>query len=189
MLRKPASPLALTVVLLVTIVSAVWMGAAARVHPGGRIPASLQAGAPGTPAHPAKSAADHPPAAAQAPGRFLYTAPAAQPIAVVVRHFWPSTQYMTRAELEAAFRQANNLGKATTLKSGQQVVIPGYEEHIVERSIPVAPEFEVRAVYLTGTMAGSQNGLNIVRRWRQMGGKSYLRVIAVWRNSEGWGRS
>src|SRR5258707_15631449 len=120
--RNPASLLALTVVLLVTIIFAVWMGAAAMVRPGGGILASPQAAAPASPANPTKPAGGNAPTSAQTPGQFLYTAPAAQPIAAIVRRFWPSTQYMTRAELEAAFRQANNLGKATTLKSGQQLV-------------------------------------------------------------------
>jgi hypothetical protein len=173
MLRKPASALALTVALLVTLVSVLWLGAAALMRPGIRLLSSPQAAVPTASADaPAKAPAGPPSAGASS--QFLYTAPAAQPVATVVRRFWPSTSYMTRAELEAAFRQANNLGKATSLKSGQQVVIPGYEEHIVERPISVPPDFEVRAVYLTGTMAGSQTGLNIVRRWRQMGGNSIV---------------
>src|SRR5579859_6556875 len=97
--RKPASFLVLTAFVLIAIVSAIWMGAAAMVRPAAGISASPQATTPVSPANPAKPAAGNPVIAAQTPGQFLYTAPAAQPIATVVRRFWPSTQYMTRAEL------------------------------------------------------------------------------------------
>jgi hypothetical protein len=38
----------------------------------------------------------------------------------------------------------------------------------------VARDFEVRAVYLTGVMAGSDHGLRIIRRWRELGGNSVV---------------
>ena len=34
---------------------------------------------------------------------------------------------------------------------------------IAEKSMPMARDFEVRAVYLTGVMAGSDQGLRIIR--------------------------
>ena len=109
------------------------------------------------------------------PNGFVYTAPAAQPLAIVVRKFWPQTQFMTKAELETALRQANTLSKSGYLKPGQQLVIPGYEPApIVEKSIAVPADFEVRAVYLTGTMAGSVSGLRIVQHWRQLGGNAIV---------------
>ena len=46
---------------------------------------------------------------------------------------------------------------------------------IVEKSVPRgASDFEVRAVYLTGLMAGSDHGLKIIRRWREVGGNAVV---------------
>src|SRR4029077_781266 len=45
---------------------------------------------------------------------------------------------------------------------------------IVEKSVPVASDFEVRAVYLTGVMADSDRGLRIIRRWRELGGNAVV---------------
>ena len=115
------------------------------------------------------------PGLASTPSGFVYTVPSAQPLAIVVRKFWPQTQFMTKAEMETALRQANTLGKTGYLKAGQQLVIPGYEaETPVVKPVQVAPDFEVRAVYLTGTMAGSVSGLRIVQHWRQLGGNSIV---------------
>jgi hypothetical protein len=45
---------------------------------------------------------------------------------------------------------------------------------IVEKSIPVERDFEVRAVYLTGLMAASDHGIRIIRRWREVGGNAVV---------------
>ena len=59
--------------------------------------------------------------------------------------------------------------------AGQPVIIPGIlDTPIVEKAIPVARDFEVRAVYLTGVMAGSDRGLRIIRRWRELGGNAVV---------------
>jgi hypothetical protein len=83
---------------------------------------------------------------------------------------------MTRAEFENAIRQSNNLAPKTNyLKAKQQVVVPGVlTEAIIEKPVSVPTDFEVRAVYLTGAMAGSQKGLDIVRKWRQLGGNAVV---------------
>src|SRR5262249_35077134 len=82
-----------------------------------------------------------------------YTPEKAEPVSAVVRRFLPQTSYMTRSELETALREQNQLGKAVYLKKGQTIVVPGVEmQPIVENRVPVPPEFEVRAIYLTGAM-------------------------------------
>jgi hypothetical protein len=82
---------------------------------------------------------------------------------------------MTVAELETAFREANQKPVGVTLKPEEQVVIPGYLfEPIVEKPVPLAKDAEVRAIYLTGTMAGSARGINMIRRWREVGGNSVV---------------
>jgi hypothetical protein len=54
-------------------------------------------------------------------------------------------------------------------------VIPGIlEAPIAERPIPVTRDFEVRAIYLTGIMAGSDHGLRIIRHWREVGGNAVV---------------
>ena len=42
---------------------------------------------------------------------------------------------------------------------------------IVEKSVPVQRDFEVRAIYLTGLMAASDHGIRIIRHWREVGRK------------------
>src|SRR5579884_2888704 len=106
---------------------------------------------------------------------YAYVAEHAEPVSAIVRRWWPATTYMTRAEMEKSLREANNLAKATYVKAGQSLLIPGVEpQPVVEKSIPAPPEFEVRAVYTTGSMAGSEKGLEIVRHWRQVGGNAVV---------------
>ena len=38
----------------------------------------------------------------------------------------------------------------------------------------MAQDFEVRAIYLTGLMAGSDHGLRIIRHWREVGGNAVV---------------
>ena len=61
------------------------------------------------------------------------------------------------------------------LKANENIVIPGIlAAPIVEKTIPVPKDFEVRAVYLTGIMAGSDHGLRIIRHWREVGGNAVV---------------
>ncbi len=93
----------------------------------------------------------------------------------VARHYLPQTSYLTSSEAAEAIRQANGGLQGTFLKSGQTVVIPGIlDAPIVEKSLSTPKDFEVRAVYLTGLMAGSDRGLKIIRRWRELGGNSVV---------------
>ena len=55
------------------------------------------------------------------------------------------------------------------------MIIPGLlPAPIVEKSIPVARDFEVRAIYLTGIMAASDHGIRIIRHWREVGGNAVV---------------
>ena len=90
----------------------------------------------------------------------------------VARAWISRTSYMTVPELEAAIRQAN--GNASP-KPGDVLTIPGFEvEPIVEHPVPRARDFEVRAIYLTGAMAGSDNGIRLIRHWRDVGGNAIV---------------
>ncbi len=109
------------------------------------------------------------------PGSVLYIAKRGDAINTVSHHFIAQTSYLTSSELTEAIRQANGGLQGSFLKAGQQVIIPGIlDAPIVEKSIPVAKDFEVRAIYLTGLMAGSDHGLRIVRRWREVGGNAVV---------------
>jgi hypothetical protein len=109
------------------------------------------------------------------PGSALYTAQRGDSITSVAHKYVPQTSFLTSTELAEAIRKANGDWKGTFLKSGQQVIIPGVlEAPVVEKSIPVAKDFEVRAIYLTGLMAGSDHGMRIVRHWREVGGNAVV---------------
>ena len=110
-----------------------------------------------------------------APGTALYTAKRGDSVVSVARGHLSQTSFLTSSELAEAMRAANLDIKGTFLKNGQTVVIPGIlPAPIVEKSVPVNKDFEVRAIYLTGLMAGSDHGLRIVRRWRELGGNAVV---------------
>jgi hypothetical protein len=108
-------------------------------------------------------------------GRLVYTAMRGDTVASVAHHFVGKSAYLTSSELTDAIYEANADHRNRALKPGDQIVIPGIlDTQITERSIPVPRDFEVRAVYLTGLMAGSDHGLRIIRRWREVGGNSVV---------------
>jgi hypothetical protein len=111
-----------------------------------------------------------------APGTEIYTAKRGEAISTVAHHYLAKTAYLTSAELSAAIRGVNHLPESTSiLKANEQITIPGIlAAPIVEHTVPVAKDFEVRAVYLTGVMAGSDHGLRIIRQWRSVGGNSVV---------------
>jgi hypothetical protein len=109
------------------------------------------------------------------PGSDLYQAQRGDSIPSVARKYLKRTKYLTSAELAEAIRAANQNRQGVFLKSGEQIIIPGIlEAPIVEKSVPVARDFEVRAIYLTGVMAGSDHGERIIRHWREVGGNAVV---------------
>jgi hypothetical protein len=109
------------------------------------------------------------------PGCDVYQAQRGDSIPSVARKYLRRTQYLTSTELAEAIRQANHNRQGVFLKSGEQIIIPGMlESPIVEKTVPVARDFEVRAIYLTGVMAGSDHGLRIIRHWREVGGNAVV---------------
>jgi hypothetical protein len=109
------------------------------------------------------------------PGSTLYVAQRGDSIPSVARKNLKRTKYLTSSELAEAIRAANHNRQGVFLKSGEQIVIPGIlESPIVEKTVPVARDFEVRAIYLTGVMAGSDHGERIIRHWREVGGNSVV---------------
>jgi len=91
----------------------------------------------------------------------------------LARQYLPFTTYMTTAELEAAIIQANPGKTGKYLKPGTELIIPGVlSAPLLEQPVPLAKDFEMRGIYLTGYMAGSEHGLELVRRWRAADGNA-----------------
>ena len=108
------------------------------------------------------------------PGTEFYSAKRGDSVGSVARQYLKRTSYLTSSELAEAIRKTNNL-TGNNLKSGEQVIIPGIlAAPIVEKTIPVAKDFEVRAIYLTGVMAGSDHGIRIIKHWREVGGNAVV---------------
>jgi hypothetical protein len=119
-----------------------------------------------------------PPAAAPqvaAPGTVLYPTQKGDSTHTLIRKFWADSSFMTNAEFLAAVRDANpGKIKGDWPKPGETLVIPGMNGPIVEKPVPMAKDEEVRAIYLTHTMAGSRNGQELIKRWHAAGGNAVV---------------
>ena len=110
-----------------------------------------------------------------APGTTLYQTHRGDTVVSVARHYLSQTSYLTSSELAEAMRGDNPNLHGTFLKPGQELLIPGIlDTPIAEKPVPVTKDFEVRAIYLTGLMAGSDHGVRIVKRWREAGGNAVV---------------
>jgi hypothetical protein len=109
------------------------------------------------------------------PNSLVHSARASEAVTSIARMYLPQTPYMSTRELEAAIRRANPEVKGQFLKAGTQVIVPDIEpQPVVEHPIARPRDFEVRAIYLTGTMAGSDAGLRIIQRWKDVGGNAIV---------------
>ena len=109
------------------------------------------------------------------PGTALYTAKRGDSIPMIAHKYLGQTSFLTSEELSEAIRHANGNRTANMLKAGEEIVVPGIlGGPIHENSIPVAKEFEARAIYLTGVMAASDHGVKIVQRWHEAGGNAVV---------------
>jgi hypothetical protein len=124
---------------------------------------------------PAISASIPSPRPTAAPGTEIYTAKRGEAIPTIARHYLGKTSYLTSSELADAIRHVNGDRTANILKANENIVIPGIlPAPVTEKTIPVAKDFEVRAIYLTGIMAASDHGLRIIRHWREVGGNAVV---------------
>ena len=77
--------------------------------------------------------------------------------------------------LAEAIRTVNGNRSGNILKAGEQITIPGIlPAPIIEKTVSVPKDFEVRAIYLTGVMAASDHGMRIIRHWREVGGNAVV---------------
>ena len=105
----------------------------------------------------------------------IYTAKRGESIPAVAHQYLKRTGYLTSSELSEAIRQVNGNRSGNILKNGEQITIPGIlPAPIVEKTVPVPRDFEVRAIYLTGVMAASDHGIRIIRHWREVGGNAVV---------------
>ena len=105
----------------------------------------------------------------------IYTAKRGESIPAVAHQYLHRTAYLTSSELAEAIRALNGNRSTNILKNGEQITIPGIlPAPIVEKTVPVPKDFEVRAIYLTGIMAASDHGLRIIRHWREVGGNAVV---------------
>ena len=127
----------------------------------------------------AKAATIPEPKLIAAPGTEIYIAKRGETIPTVAHRYLGRTSYLTYSELADAIRTVNHKANgdhpANVLKANEQIIIPGIlSAPIVEKTIVVPKDFEVRAIYLTGFMAGSDHGLRTIRRWREVGGNAVV---------------
>ena len=124
---------------------------------------------------PANSASIPSPQPAAAPGTEIYTAKHGEAIPTIAHRYLGKTSYLTSAELADAIRRINGDRTANILKANEKLIIPGIlAAPITEKPIPVTKDFEVRAIYLTGFMAGSEHGIRVIKHWREVGGNAVV---------------
>ena len=111
-----------------------------------------------------------------APGTEVYPAKRGEAIPTIAHRYLAKTSYLTSSELAEAIRQVNHKSETSNiLKANENVIIPGIlAGPVTEKAIPVAKDFEVRAIYLTGFMAGSDHGLRVIKHWREVGGNAVV---------------
>jgi hypothetical protein len=111
-----------------------------------------------------------------APGTEIYTAKRGEAIPTIAHRYLSRTSYLTSSELADAIRAVNHKSDASNiLKGNEQIVIPGIiPGPVTEKTIPIAKDFEVRAIYLTGYMAGSDHGIRVIKHWREVGGNAVV---------------
>ena len=144
----------------------------------GSLPESTPANTSNIPQKPGTKSTENvpPPAPGEAPTQtVVHTVNRGESLPSLARHYLPQTTYMTTAELEAAIRQANPGKIGEYLRPGAEVTIPGILiAPLVEQPVPVAKDFEMRGIYLTGYMAGSEHGLQLIQRWREASGNAVV---------------
>jgi hypothetical protein len=124
----------------------------------------------------AKPATTPDPTLTPAPGTEIYTTKRGEALSTVTHRYLGRTSYLTSSELAEAIRGINHLPvSASILKANEQIIIPGIlAAPIIEHTISVPKDFEVRAIYLTGVMAASDHGIRIIKHWREVGGNAVV---------------
>jgi hypothetical protein len=118
------------------------------------------------------------------PGTILYSAKRGDTMPGLLHKYLWQSSYMTRSEFEAAIRETNGGLRGVYLPADKDIIVPGIPDKPWEEKLVSVPrEYEARAIYLTGLMAASEKGVNIVRQWRKVGGNA---VVFDIKDSDGW---
>jgi hypothetical protein len=174
-LRRFGAPSLILGPLVLITVFAFWPSSQAKAAPQSGQTAKIVRSSTTTPPVGAIKPADLPAPAVAPPGTEFYVAKRGDSIGAVARQYLKRTSYLTSSELAEAIRKANGNRTGNNLKTSEQVVVPGIlAAPIVEKSIAVPRDFEVRAIYLTGVMAGSDHGIRIIKHWREVGGNAVV---------------
>jgi hypothetical protein len=114
--------------------------------------------------------------AALPPGTISYAVDKTEPVNAIAHHYLSQSSVMLASDLEEQIRSLNHLPeKQLYVKKGQTLLIPSIEtQPVVEHSVPMAKDEEVRAIYLTGAMAASAKGLKIIQHWHEVGGNAVV---------------
>jgi hypothetical protein len=125
---------------------------------------------------PSNAAQVSSPAAALPANTISYTPDKAEPVSAIAHRYLSQSSVMLASELEEQIRDVNHLApKQLYVKKGQTLLIPNIEpQPVVEHSVPMAKDDEVRAIYLTGAMAASAKGLGIIKHWHDVGGNAVV---------------
>jgi hypothetical protein len=183
---KPVPLLACTVVLGLTVGLSVRKNRLVSQGPmRGRLTSTApQAGLPGSKPGPAPAvpenqtvqpgATSESAAGAGSTRTLSHTVKRGESVASLVRHYLAESVFMRRSNLDNAIRQANGL-RGNTLQPGETVTIPGIPvQPILDRPVPIPKDFEVRGIYLTGYTAGSAHGLDLIEKWKAVGGNAVV---------------
>lgn len=95
-------------------------------------------------------------------------------VASIAWHHLPESGYLTGHEFEAAIRAANGL-RDNMLKPGTSIQIPGIPVHpFLDKPVTAPRGFNACAIYLTGWTAGSERGLELIKKWKAAGGNAVV---------------
>jgi hypothetical protein len=172
---RRSGPLSLIVgtLVLIAIIAFLSNSRSAAAQPGQA--AKIVRSSTTTPSVSTIKPADLPAPVVAPPGTEFYIAKRGDSIGSLARQYLKRTSYLTSSELAEAIRKTNGNRTGNNLKTGEQVTVPGIlAAPVVEKSIPVPKDFEVRAIYLTGVMAGSDHGIRIIKHWREVGGNAVV---------------
>jgi len=119
--------------------------------------------------------AEHSPYVVDAPATHMtHVAKRGESVASLAWRYLPETVYLRQSDLEDAIRQANKL-KHNMLQPGESVVIPGIlARPILDKPVTAPKDFDARGIYLTGWTAGSERGLELIQKWKSVGGNTVV---------------
>lgn len=141
-----------------------------------------QAGASATPAAPVSQALDVHPGYGNAKlpkgstyqdGKITHKVAAGDSVEAIAWQHLRYTDYYTYPKLASAIRSVNNANRP--LKIGETLVIPKVRQAPpAPRMVPRDKNFEAKGIYITGTVAGSEQVWDLIRDFKARGGNTIV---------------